>query len=84
MDEILRYLNKYGQCMDADIAAATGVPVLKVRQHISELSSQGQVMSCKVIRFNNGKPIEGIQCRAAGTPPVSSPGRKPGAQAAAL
>lgn len=83
MEQILGYLKKYGQCMDTDIAAATKTPLLKVRRDIQELSSSGQIMSCKVTRFIKGTPHESIECRMSGTPPVSSPGRKPGAQGAA-
>jgi hypothetical protein len=38
------------------------------------------VSRCTVIRYNDGKPIEGYLCRIAGTIPPAAPGRKPGAK----
>ena len=75
---ILEYLKKSGQQMDFDIAAATGIPLPKVRTSLSALSAQGEISRCSVTRFNDGKPIEGMLCRIAGTIPPKTPGRKPG------
>ena len=58
-------------------------PVLSlanVRRGVSDLSALGEVISCHVVRFNDGKKLDGMLYRAAGyiTPPA--PGRKSKAQ----
>jgi len=78
---ILQYLKKHGQHLDSEIAAATGIPLKKVRASLTLLSSRGEISQCSVTRFQDGKPFEGILCRIAGSIPPSTPGRKPGAKA---
>lgn len=75
---ILQYLKKYGQRLDSEIALATGIPLAKVRHSLSELSARGEISRCTVTRFNEGKPVEGMLCRVAGSIPPKTPGRKPG------
>ena len=77
MREIMEYLRKTGQRLDSEIAAATGLPLTKVRYLLSDLSAQGEISKCSVVRFNDGKKIEGTLCRVAGYIPPKSPGRKP-------
>jgi hypothetical protein len=77
---ILQYLKKHGQHLDTEIAASMGIPIQKVRACISDLSSRGEISQCSVTRFNDGKPVEGILCRVAGSIPPTTPGRKPGAK----
>ncbi len=74
---ILQYLRKNGQQLDLDIAAATGIPLPKVRMLLSDLSARGEISRCSVTKFNGGKAVEGMLCRIAGTIPPKSPGRKP-------
>ena len=74
---ILEYLKK-GQQLDVEIAAATGIPLPKVRKSISDLSARGDISTCSVIQFPKGKPVKGMLCRIAGTVPPKTPGRKPG------
>jgi len=76
---VLDYLKKHGQQLDSEIAAATGIPLSKVRISLSDLSARGEISRCSVTRFNDGKPVEGMLCRVAGFIPPSAPGRKPGA-----
>lgn len=78
---ILQYLKKNGQHLDSEIASATGIPLQLVRVSLSSLSSRGEISHCRVTRFNDGKPVEGILCRVAGTIPPKAPGRKPGSKA---
>ncbi|MBI4986506.1 MAG: transcriptional regulator [Rhodocyclales bacterium] len=78
---ILQYLKKNGQRLDLEIAAATGIPLPKVRLSLSDLSARGEISRCSVTRFNGGKPIEGMLCRIAGSIPPKTPGRKPGTPA---
>lgn len=77
---ILQYLKKHGQKLDAEIAAATGIPLPKVRVSLSDLSARGEISRCSVTRFNDGKAIEGMLCRVSGFIPPSAPGPKPGAK----
>ena len=75
---ILQYLKKNGQRMDLEIAEATGIPLAKVRVSLSDLSARGEISRCSVTRYTEGKPIEGMLCRIAGSIPPKTPGRKPG------
>jgi predicted ArsR family transcriptional regulator len=75
---ILQQLKKHGQLLDLEIAAATGISLPKVRSSLSELSARGEISRCSVTRYNNGKPVEAIQCRISGYAPPAAPGRKPG------
>jgi DNA-binding Lrp family transcriptional regulator len=79
MHEIMQYLRKNGQRLDSEIAAATGIPLTKVRNLLTDLSAQGEISQCSVVRFNDGKKIEGTLCRVIGYIPPKNPGRKPGA-----
>jgi hypothetical protein len=74
---ILQYLKENGQQLDVEIAAATGISLPKVRLSLSDLSARGEISRCSVTRFNDGKVIEGMLCRIAGTIPPKTPGRKP-------
>ena len=76
--EVYEYLKKHGQLLDLEIAAATGISLDDVRSSLSELSAQGDISSCSVTSYTNGKPVEGFQCRIAGYIPRPAPGRKPG------
>jgi len=76
MNEILQYLKKHGERLDAEIALATGTSLAKVRLHLSELSDKNEIMTCHSIRFEKGKKIEGIRCRLSGYTPPAAPGRK--------
>ena len=80
MNEILQYLKKHGEQLDAEIAEATGISLTNVRLHLSELAAKGEIMTCHSIRFEKGKKIEGIRCRLAGYIPPAAPGRKSKAQ----
>ena len=76
MKEILQYLKMHGERFDKEIAEATGIPLAKVRLHLSELADKREIMACHSIRFEQGKKVEGIRCRLAGFIPPFSPGRK--------
>ncbi len=75
---ILQYLKKNGQQLDREIAAATGIPLPKVRISLSALSARGEISKCSMTTFKDGKAVEGMLCRIAGTIPPKAPGRKPG------
>ena len=76
MKEILQYLKMHGERFDKEIAEATGIPLAKVRLHLSELADKREVMACHSIRFEKGKKVEGIRCRLTGFTPPAAPGRK--------
>jgi predicted ArsR family transcriptional regulator len=75
---ILHHLKKHGQQLDSEIATATGIPLSIIRSSLSELSMLGEISRCNVTRYNDGKPVEGMLCRIAGSIPRPAPGRKPG------
>lgn len=75
---ILQYLKKNGQKIDWEIAAATSISLENVREALTALSKQGEISRCIVTRFADGKAVEGMLCRIAGTIPPQAPGRKPG------
>ncbi len=77
MQEILDYLKNSGERLDTEIAAATGIPLAKVRTSVAALSAQGDVMMCRSIRYKDGKEIDGMLCRISGYIPPAAPGRKP-------
>jgi len=79
MDKVLQYLKKHGQRMDSEITEATGIPRDELLVLLKDLSERGEISTCSVTRFNEGHSTTGVQCRLAGSIPVSSPGRKPGA-----
>lgn len=74
---ILQYLRTHGQLLDSEIAAATGIPLPKVRTSLADLSARGEISWCSVTRYNNMKPVEQMLCRVSGYIPQASPGRKP-------
>lgn len=80
MNTILQYLKTHGERLDTEIAEAAGIPLAKVRLHVTELTAKGEVMSCYSTRFEKGKKIEGLKCRLAGFTPPAAPGRKSKAQ----
>ena len=75
---ILQYLKKNGQKVDWEIAAATDIPLDAVRETLTDLSKRGEISRCIVTQYTDGKPVEGMLCRIAGTIPPQAPGRKPG------
>ncbi len=76
MHEILQYLKKNGEKLDAEIAEAAGMSLAKTRLYLTELAAKGEVMTYHSTRFLEGQKIEGIRCRLSGFTPVSKPGRK--------
>lgn len=75
---VLAYLKKHGQLTDREIAAATGLSLPKVRASLAGLEARGEITSCRVTRFAEGKPVQGLLCRVSGYVPPKTPGRKPG------
>jgi len=76
MNEILTYLKKHGEKLDAEIAEGVSLSLSKTRLYLAELAAKNEVVLCDSIRFEKGKKIEGILCRVSGFSPPASPGRK--------
>ena len=76
MHEILKFLKTHGERLDTEIAEAMGLSLAKTRLQLAELSAEGEIMTCHILRFEKGKKIEGTKCRLAGFTPPAAPGRK--------
>lgn len=76
MDQILQYLKKHGERLDAEIAEAAGLSLSKTRLHLAELAAKGEVVAYHSTRFKDGEKIIGIRCRLSGITPPAAPGRK--------
>jgi hypothetical protein len=75
--EILSCLRAHGQCLDSEIARETGVSVEEVREQFAALLASGDVIACKLTRFDEGKPVVAMMYRASGCFPPRGAGRKP-------
>jgi DNA-binding Lrp family transcriptional regulator len=73
---VLEYLKKHGQRCDREIAKATGISLIQIRNSISELELTKAISSCSITNFEEGVAIEGMQCRISGYIPPAAPGRK--------
>jgi hypothetical protein len=73
---VLEYLKKHGQKCDREIAKATGISLIQIRNSISELELTKAISSCSVTSFEDGVAIEGMLCRISGYIPPAAPGRK--------
>ena len=76
MTQILEYLKKHGQRLDSEIATEMGMSVATVRQRVASLRATGEVITCDLTRFENGKQTQAWVCRASGYIPPPAPGRK--------
>jgi hypothetical protein len=81
MEQILQFLKKNGEKLDAEIAVAAGLSLSKTRLYLAELAAKGEIMTYQSTRFLEGKKIEGIRCRLIGITPPAAPGRKAKASA---
>ena len=69
MIETLKCLKKYGQRLDLEIAKEMGLPLALVQQQLTGLAATGDIIVCRLTRFENGKQIDAWQCRvSAGLP----------------
>ena len=73
---VLEYLKKHGQRCDREIAKATGISLIQIRNSILELELIKAISSCRVTNFEDGVAIEGVLCRISGYIPSAAPGRK--------
>lgn len=79
---ILQHLKTHGAQLDSEIARALHMPMSHVRSHVSQLSSSGEIVCCKVTRYVGGEKIEGLSYRLSCTLPPPARGPKPGAKRA--
>lgn len=75
---ILEFLKTHGDHLDSEIAKSLNLSRSEVATQISQLSSSGHIICCKVTRFSYGTTSEGVNCRIAGSVPKRAPGPKPG------
>ena len=75
---ILEFLKTNGQRMEAEIAEALKMPMTRVKNHVAQLTSTGDIICCNVTRYDSGKKTEGISCRLSCYMPPPARGRKPG------
>ena len=73
---LLSCLRAHGQRLDVDIARETGVSVQEVRDCFAALLTSGDVIACKLTRFQAGKPVISMMYRASGYFPPVGAGRK--------
>lgn len=76
---ILDFLKANGPQLDFEIAAALKMPLARLRTHVADLSSTGDLICCNTIQFKDGEKIEGLSCRLSCYTPPAARGRKPGA-----
>ena len=69
-------LKKYGQRLDTEIADETGIALAGVREQLAALADVGEIIACKLTRFENGTQVDGYVYRAAGYFPPPAPGRR--------
>ncbi|MEN9313718.1 MAG: hypothetical protein RIS35_111 [Pseudomonadota bacterium] len=74
---ILACVRKNRERFDFEIAAELDLPLDAVRQAGSGLIASGDVMSCRVTRYENGAPVEAELYRISGYLPTPGPGRRP-------
>ena len=77
---IINCLKQHGQLLDHEIAKETGIPLSTVRHSVSDLSERGEISSCSVTRFDNGKPVKGALCRITGYSPSFATSRRTAAK----
>jgi hypothetical protein len=80
---LLVCLRSHGQRIDFEIAQETGVPLGDVRAYFAGLLASGDVIACKLTRYDGGEPIDSMIYRVCGYAPRFGRGRKPASVVAA-
>jgi predicted ArsR family transcriptional regulator len=62
---IIEFLRNNGERLEADIAKELHLPMTLVQSHLSQLSSTGEVICCRLTRYFDGTKIEGTSWRLA-------------------
>jgi predicted ArsR family transcriptional regulator len=75
-ERILDFLRTKGEQMDRDIAAGLGLSLAHVHSGLDRLATQGDIVLCRSIRYQDGRQVEGMRCRLATYLPATFPGRR--------
>ena len=75
-ERILDFLKTRGEQLDRDIAAGLGLSLGHVQSGLERLATQGAIVMCRSIRFQDGRQVEGARCRLASHLPATFPGRR--------
>lgn len=59
-------LKKYGQMLDTELSARTGLALFDVHVALATLAEQREIARCQVIRYIDGIAVTGVQCRLVG------------------
>ena len=77
MVETLQCLKRHGERLDSELAKELGIPIAMVRENMARLAAAGEVITCSLTRYEEGKETKALLCRVAGYVPPRTPGRKP-------
>jgi len=80
MKNILQFVQQKGECLDTEIAKATGMTLFDVHRELEQLKASKKIMLCESTKFVKGKEIKAIVCRISGYIPPAKPGAKPKVQ----
>ena len=75
-ERILDFLKTKGEQLDRDIAAGLELSLDLVHSGLERLATQGAIVICRSIRFQNGRQVDGARCRLASHLPATFPGRR--------
>ena len=75
-ERILDFLKSKGEQLDRDIAVGLGLSLAHVQSGLERLATQGAIVMCRSIRFQDGQQVEGARCCLASHLPATFPGRR--------
>ena len=58
--KILQMLTKQGERLDIEIAKTIGLPLNDTRAYLEEMTADGRIMSCRIIRYEGEQEIRGM------------------------
>ena len=73
---IKEFLHLNGEKMEAEIATALQLPIAQIQSQLAQLSIAGDVICCKVTRYDRGTKVEGTSYRLCGARGGKPPGVK--------
>jgi len=76
--DILRYLRKNGEQLDAQIAAALNQPIDRISLELTQLALAREIICCNLTRYVKGDKVEGVSCRLSCDTPQATRGPKRG------
>jgi len=76
--DILGFLKKNGEQLDAQIAAALNLPMDRIAVELSELARSREIICCNLTRYVHGDKVEGVSCRLSCDTPQATRGPKRG------